>query len=129
MALTAPKTEISILRKCIIQLPSCPTIATDSRCKQGHPSLSVSLSRLQTTQRQDQCFVFHHLPSALHSACLGKSKGTLSTKVSLQSRPKEEKPLFCTSASNPQLPVVRANLHLSISESSAFSYSICFLVS
>lgn len=91
------------------------------------PSSACLLSRVRT-QGRDKRLVCHGFSCALHSACLGKSKDMLSIKVGLQHRLKEAKPLFRTPASNPQLHVVRANLHLSISESSAFSYSICFLV-
>ena len=88
----------------------------------------MSLLSLPRPQGWDRCLVFHYLPCALHRACLGKSKGVLPTKVSFQCRLKGEQLLLCTLASNPHLHVVQANLHLGISEGSAFSYSVCFLV-
>ena len=88
----------------------------------------MSLLSPPSPQGWDRRFVFHHLPCALHSACLGKSKGVLSTKVSFQCWLKGEQLLLCTPASNPHLRAVQANLHLGISEGSAFSYSVCFLV-
>lgn len=42
------KTEISILRRHIIQLACFPSVATDSGYEQGCPPCSVSLWRLQT---------------------------------------------------------------------------------
>ena len=97
-------------------------------CTQEYPSLAVSLFSLPSLQGWDRSFVFHHLPCALHNACLGKSKCVLSTKVSFQCRLKGEQLLPCTPASNLHLHVVQANLHLGISEGSAFSHSVCSLV-
>lgn len=74
------------------------------------------------------CFIFHCIPCALPRAGLGKHRTAPSIKVSFQRSTTEAEPLLYTPASYPWLHVVQANLHLSISESSAFSYSFCFPV-
>lgn len=80
------------------------------------------------SSRVGSMFCFSPSPLCLAQCLPGKEQGMLSTKVSFQCRLKGEQPLPCAPASNPHLHVVQANLHLSISEGSAFSYSVCFLV-
>lgn len=109
-----PRIEFPVLKKRTIQLAGCHNIplSPSGACKSLEGRIGVLF----------QC------PCVLRSAGWGKSEAALPSKVSLQGSSTEAKPLRCTPPSHPPLYVVWANLHLSISESSAFSYSLCFPV-
>lgn len=104
-----------VLKKRIIQLAGCRSLRLSPsghcKCREG---------------RRNRVFFFAVSPGPVQ-CWPGKEQGSPCYQSEFSTQPTRAKPLFCTPPSSPQLYVVRAHLHLGISESCAFNNSLGFL--